>query len=79
MTLAHEQWLASMDTVIQSLQASSTQMNGLTANALTAIESIEAACAALRQVVTQAPDVKNGLDTITSGIIGLRDILEQNA
>lgn len=74
--LTHEQWLASMNTAIQTLQAISTQMNGLTSTATTEIDAIEAKCAALRQIVEQAPQIKNAIDQLASGTIGLRDILQ---
>ena len=68
-----------MNTVIQSLQAISTQMSGLTSSATTEIEAIEQKCIALRYVVNQAPQVKSAIDQLAENIIGLRDILEQNA
>lgn len=76
MSLTHEQWVASMNTAIQTLQAISAGMNGLTSTALSEIEAIEAKCAALRMIVQQAPQIKNAIDQLTSGTIGLRDILE---
>ena len=79
MTLTHEQWLASINTSIQTLQAISSGMNGLTSTATLEIEAIEQKCAALRLIVEQAPQVKQAIDTLTFNTIQLRDLLEQNA
>lgn len=76
MTLTHEQWLASVNTSIQTLQAISAGMNGLTSTTTTEIEAIEAKCAALRLIVEQAPQIKQAIDTLTFNTIQLRDTLQ---
>jgi len=76
MTLTHEQWLTSMNTAIQTLQAISAGMNGLTSTASAEIDAIEERCAALRLIVEQAPQIKQAMDTLTFNTIQLRDILQ---
>ena len=77
--LTHEQWLASVNTSIQTLQAISAGMNGLTSTATIEIEAIEQKCAALRAIVEQAPQIKAAIDTLTRETSQLRDILAENA